>query len=87
MTKTLRLAALHSIALWILVLAAVDTQPVNGLVYQITQNCVLGATLCFGARQSSNGYWGVDIDNSSHCAACCFTCGNGNPITQNLTCN
>lgn len=48
--------------------------PRGGVLNQ-TLECITGGTVCYGARQPSNGiYWGVDIDGGQSCSSCCFTC-------------
>jgi hypothetical protein len=44
---------------------------------------VTGSTVCFGAETNpSNGsYWGVGVNNTHGCAACCYT------VTQDMTVN
>lgn len=51
--------------------------------------CRVGANICYGARNTNParpGYWGVDVDNSKSCTACCITCQQGNSAGFRLTC-
>ncbi len=47
--------------------------------------CYEGETICFGAETS--GYvWGVGLDGSEDCEACCFECGSVYADMGYLTC-
>jgi hypothetical protein len=59
--------------------------PEPGYVYVLPEgetrsqllSCLTGSRICLGARQELHGfYWGVDINWSQSCAACCYTCSN-----------
>ncbi len=51
--------------------------------------CIPGAKVCYGAEPApSNGrYWGLSLDGTQSCDACCAICGQGNPQPINLICN
>lgn len=49
--------------------------------------CTTGATICFGADQPQHAlFWGLDIDATQPCDACCALCAN-TTVAQSLTCN
>jgi hypothetical protein len=60
----------------------------QGTTESRTLACTTGAKICFGAEQPLHGfYWGLDIDASRSCAACCFTCTTTTVNPGPLTCN
>jgi hypothetical protein len=49
--------------------------------------CTAGDKICFGADNLNDTlFWGMDINGSKTCTACCATCGNGDPPTIPLVC-
>lgn len=56
-----------------------------GARYTHNLSCRVGASVCYGGR-SGNIYWGVDVDGSKYCDACCISCSQGNSLSRRLTC-
>lgn len=50
---------------------------------------IIGSTVCFGAETNpSNGvYWGVGVNNTHSCAACCYTVTHDMTVSLPLTCS
>ena len=48
-----------------------------------------GSTVCFGAETnpSNGGYWGVGLNNSRGCAACCYTAAGSSTVNLPLACS
>ena len=60
--------------------------PGQTLLYPLM--CRAGDKICFGGDQPRHAlYWGVDIDESVPCTACCRTCAAGDVTPTSLTCN
>lgn len=61
----------------------------SGGSVQQTLACQAGAQICYGARprsQASTNFWGVGINGTEGCAACCTNCFGG-ATSRNLVCN
>jgi hypothetical protein len=47
----------------------------NGQTLSYPLACTPGDTVCYGAENATaTAFWGVNIDNSQTCTACCFSC-------------
>ena len=53
--------------------------------HPITLSCQRGEKICYGGWPTggrSTQYWGVGRNNGNHCDACCYVCGEANPVRE-----